>query len=299
MLYDVRLAIRYRYPAPSVHARSLLRLMPATIDGRQRVLSRLLRADPAPAEKREAVDFFGTAMTSLVWALPVEDFTVTMTARVDRAAAAEELDLSAPLADLGREIAEAQDIGPASPHHFTAASRRAPITPGLTAFARDHLRPGMSALEAVTAVGRALHHEMTFDAEATTVDTPAESAFAARRGVCQDFSHILIAGLRGIGIPAGYVSGFLRTSPPPGRPRLEGADAMHAWVRAWVGARMGWCDFDPTNDCPGGVDHITVGYGRDYDDVPPVRGALRGFGAQESEHSVDVVPLAGADAAER
>ena len=90
---------------------------------------------------------------------------------------------------------------------------------------------------------------------------------------------------------AGYVSGFLRTLPPPGKPRLEGAGAMHAWVRAWAGAEMGWIEFDPTNDRATGVDHIIVGYGRDYDDAAPVRGALRGFGAHESRQAVDVVPL--------
>ena len=88
---------------------------------------------------------------------------------------------------------------------------------------------------------------MRYDPDATEVDTPLAEAFAARHGVCQDFSHIMIAGLRSLGIPAGYVSGFLRTMPPPGKPRLEGADAMHAWVRAWCGAEAGWIEYDPTN----------------------------------------------------
>jgi transglutaminase-like putative cysteine protease len=132
---------------------------------------------------------------------------------------------------------------------------------------------------------------MTFDAEATTVDTPPREAFARGRGVCQDFTHVMIAGLRGIGIPAGYVSGFLRTFPPPGQPRLEGADAMHAWVRAWVGREMGWIEFDPTNDQAAGVDFVTVAVGRDYDDVAPIRGALRSAGRAETRQAVDVLPL--------
>ncbi|WP_286789655.1 transglutaminase-like domain-containing protein, partial [Thioclava sp. UBA3469] len=107
----------------------------------------------------------------------------------------------------------------------------------------------------------------------------------------QDFSHIMISCLRGVGIPAGYVSGFLRTYPPPGQPRLEGADAMHAWVRAWAGAETGWVEFDPTNNQYAGEDYITVGYGRDYDDVPPLRGAMRGAGGQQSAQAVDVIPL--------
>ena len=105
-------------------------------------------------------------------------------------------------------------------------------------------------------------------------------AFELKRGVCQDFSHIMISGLRGLGIPAGYVSGFLRTIPPQGKPRLEGADAMHAWVKVWCGRDAGWQEFDPTNDMRAGNDHIAVGYGRDYSDVAPIVGVLKTTGGQ-------------------
>ena len=127
--------------------------------------------------------------------------------------------------------------------------------------------------------------------EATTVATHASDAFKLKRGVCQDFSHVMIAGLRGLGIPAGYVSGFLRTIPPPGKERLEGADAMHAWVRAWCGREVGWIEFDPTNDMLASNDHITVGYGRDYSDVAPIVGVLRTTGSQTGEQAVDVIPV--------
>jgi transglutaminase-like putative cysteine protease len=160
----------------------------------------------------------------------------------------------------------------------------------MTAFAMDLITPDMSIRAAVLAIGQALHAHMTFDSGATDVLTPPAEAFANARGVCQDFSHILIACLRGVGIPAGYVSGFLRTAPPPGQPRLEGADAMHAWVRAWCGAEMGWIDYDPTNDMTVGDDHIAVAVGRDYADVSPVRGTLRSIGGHVTGHSVDVVP---------
>ncbi len=136
----------------------------------------------------------------------------------------------------------------------------------------------------------ALHRDMKFDAKATTVDTPPAEAFARRIGVCQDFAQVMIAGLRGIGIPSGYVSGFLRTVPPPGKARLEGADAMHAWVRAWCGD-AGWVEFDPTNACLVGPDHVVVGYGRDYGDVAPVAGVLRISGKQKSKQAVDVIAL--------
>jgi transglutaminase-like putative cysteine protease len=116
-------------------------------------------------------------------------------------------------------------------------------------------------------------------------------AFAARHGVCQDFSHIMIACLREIGVPAGYVSGFLRTEPPEGQPRLEGADAMHAWVAAWCGTQTGWVEFDPTNAIRVSSDHIVVARGRDYSDVAPVKGVLWTAGSQTTKQVVDVIPL--------
>ena len=162
------------------------------------------------------------------------------------------------------------------------------MVPEITAYTREHLSDDMTTMEAVRAVGESLHADMTYCAEATDVNTPVGTAFEARAGVCQDFSHIMIAGLRGVGIPAAYVSGFLRTYPPPGKEKLVGVDAMHAWVRAWVGPEVGWVEFDPTNNQFAGVDYIVIGYGRDYDDVAPVRGSMRGAGEQDSDQSVDV-----------
>ena len=137
-----------------------------------------------------------------------------------------------------------------------------------------------------------INNDFAYDTEATTVATHAYDAFRLKRGVCQDFSHVMIAGMRGLGVPAGYVSGFLRTIPPPGKERLEGADAMHAWVRVWCGREAGWLEFDPTNGMRAGDDHITVGYGRDYSDVAPIVGIVKIAGGQAAEQSVDVIPLA-------
>ncbi len=120
--------------------------------------------------------------------------------------------------------------------------------------------------------------------------SPAE-AFAARRGVCQDFAHVMIAGLRGLGLPALYVSGYIRTIPPPGKPRLAGADASHAWVAVWCGPSFGWLGLDPTNAIPEGDDHIVVARGRDYADVPPVDGVILSYGGHDLEVSVDVAPV--------
>src|SRR5262249_57426159 len=124
---------------------------------------------------------------------------------------------------------------------------------------------------------------------APAIPTPVPEAFAARRGVCQDFAHIMIAGLRGLGLPAGYVSGYIRTIPPPGKPRLQGADATHAWVSAWCGEEIGWLGLDPTNAIDVGNDHIRVATGRDFSDVSPIYGVFVGSGAQALDVKVDVI----------
>ena len=149
----------------------------------------------------------------------------------------------------------------------------------------------MSVREAADTLCRAIHSEFTYVPGATRVDTPPGEAFELRKGVCQDFTHVMIVALRSLDIPAGYVSGFLRTIPPPGKERLEGADAMHAWVRVWCGQATGWMEWDPTNDMMAGADHIRVAYGRDYSDVAPVIGILRIYGGHSTEQAVDVIPV--------
>ena len=159
--------------------------------------------------------------------------------------------------------------------------------PVLDSIARD----GMTVQEIGTAICERIHADFTYDAEATSVETTPIEAFRLKRGVCQDFTHVMIVALRSLGIPAGYVSGYLRTIPPPGKERLEGADAMHAWVRVWCGRASGWMEWDPTNNIMAGSDHIRVGYGRDYSDVAPVIGILKSYGSHTTEQAVDVVPV--------
>ena len=292
--YDIGLTIESAYAAATTGtARNLVRILPRAIPGRQTLLSGHVELRPLPDERADRADFFGNAVTEVAHRAGLDAMTVMLRARVERVAAPAPPDLSPPWDALGDELARLADLGAGSPLHFRAPSPRVAALPAVAAFARAALPggPPPSVLGAVRAVGLALHREMRFQAGATDVDTPPDAAFAARAGVCQDFTHVMIAGLRGLGIPAGYVSGFLRTTPPPGRPRMEGADAMHAWVRAWCGARMGWVEYDPTNDLLVGTDHVVVAWGRDYSDVAPVRGVLRTSGAQTSRHVVDVVPL--------
>lgn len=291
MRYDITLRIAYEYSRPTDRTRNLMRVVPRDIPGVQTISDVRLALSPTPSEQHDFVDFFGNIVTAAMWHRPIDAVDITLQLRAERRRVAPFLSLATPLDRLGQELSILRDVSARSPLHFTAASRRVPFHAGMTAFARALLKPGMTALEAVRAVGTALHAEMEFSDAATHVDTPAAEAFEQRAGVCQDFAHIMIACLRGIGIPAGYVSGFLRTYAPPGKEKLVGVDAMHAWVCAWVGPEVGWVEFDPTNNQPAGIDYVTIGYGRDYDDVAPVRGAMRGAGDQTSKQAVDVAAL--------
>lgn len=291
MLYDVGLTIEYTYARSAAAGRHALRLMPASLPGEQRVIAASIGIDPKPDELVERRDFFGNAVTTISYRAPHTEIIFALQARVERTGAEPALDISPRLDQLAAEIEAVRTLEPAAPVHFLGASPRITPAPAFHAYAMATAKPGMTALAAIEAVGRALHGDMRFDAEATTVDTPPLEAFENRHGVCQDFTHVMISCLRALGIPAGYVSGFLRTIPPPGEARLEGADAMHAWVRAWAGVDVGWVEYDPTNALWAAADHIVVARGRDYADVAPVKGVLRTAGGQTSEQRVDVVPL--------
>lgn len=291
MIYDIVLRLSHSYANPATGGRHLARLMPADLPGEQRLIAGHLDILPDPSERTDRSDFFGNRATDFAFRGAFDEVTLTLLARVDRRGPPPP-GPSLPLADLPHSLTAVRSLGPEAPVHFRAASPLVPALAEISAYALAQSRPGMTALAAVTALGQALHRDMNYDPEATDVDTPMAEAFAARHGVCQDFSHVMIAGLRGLGIPAGYVSGLLRTTPPPGKPRLEGADAMHAWVRAWCGPQAGWVEYDPTNAVFAGENHIVVARGRDYSDVSPIKGVLRVSGSQSGRHSVDVTPLA-------
>lgn len=289
--YDLRLKLRTRYDSASDRVRLLTHLLPRELEGRQTLSSRILTVTPTPDERGDFPDFFQNTATMIAYHSPVDGVRLELRARVVCRGQSTQLDLSPRLSDLKAEIAGVHSVAPSAPHHFLGASARVPSHAGITAFAQSVLTPGQTVLGIVEAFCAALHKEIKFEAGATDVNTPIDTAFERRTGVCQDISHIMICGLRALGIPAGYVSGFLRTEPPAGQPRLEGADAMHAWVRAWCGAELGWVEFDPTNACRAGRDHVVVAYGRDYADVSPIRGVMVTAGAQSSHHSVDMVPI--------
>ena len=184
---------------------------------------------------------------------------------------------------------EATSLGPASPIGYVFASPLVPVQRPVTAYAAASFPPGSGILAGAADLMHRIRTDFRYDAKATVISTPLKEVFEKRHGVCQDFAHVMIAGLRGLGLPAAYVSGYLRTIPPPGQPRLQGADATHAWVSLWCGAATGWIGFDPTNDLLVENDHIELAVGRDFSDVSPVDGIIVGSRKQKLSVAVDVL----------
>jgi transglutaminase-like putative cysteine protease len=188
------------------------------------------------------------------------------------------------------EVFAATDIGPTSPVHFLFASRQVSLDPEIRDYARESFSPGRPILAGALDLMQRIQDDFTYEVGATTVTTTPPMSFALRRGVCQDFAHIMISGLRGIGLPAAYVSGYLRTGNAAA-PGLQGADAMHAWVWVWCGQEAGWFGLDPTNAVLAGDDHVVVAIGRDYTDVAPIGGVVFASGRQRIDEAVSVTPV--------
>jgi transglutaminase-like putative cysteine protease len=289
MRYRIAIAIETLYPAGAPACEHVFRLEPSTREG-QSVRDVRLSIDPIPDEQRAFRDFFANSTT----AVAIRRGHPRLSVRVD--ALAEVKARSHPGAGPSREAVRAQALGvralgPDAPAHFLFESPRLSLVPAITAYAAESVLPDRPVLTGVRALCERLHRDFVYDPLATSVGDDAERAFALRRGVCQDFTQVMLAGLRGLGVPAAYVSGVLRTHPPPGEPRLEGADGMHAWVRVWAGEEIGWVDFDPTNAGPAGEGHVVIAIGRDYGDIAPIDGVILTAGGHESAVSVDVAPL--------
>ncbi len=174
---------------------------------------------------------------------------------------------------------------------FMLGSHFAPQADALRLLAADLFWPGRPLLEATCALMQRIHGRMRYEPKATTVATHALQALELGRGVCQDYAHLMIGALRSIGLAARYVSGYLLTQPPPGQPRLLGADASHAWIALWCPVQ-GWIALDPTNNIAVSANHVTLSWGRDYADVAPLRGVIRGGGSAPPAVAVTVLPLA-------
>lgn len=290
MIYDTKIRILYEYESLAGGGRHLVRVLPNPTWPGQRLIAGAVTLTPEPEERTETADFFGNPVLHAALRAPHTRLEILMQARVQVEPAPRTEAADAPLSRLGEEIGAIRSLAPDTPHHFLAPSPRVSRDADIAAWAREALEGAETIRQAADILCRRIADEFVYDGEATEVSTGAREAFRLRRGVCQDFSHVMIAGLRALGIPAAYVSGVLRTRPPAGSPRLEGADAMHAWVRVWCGSQAGWAAFDPTNAIPAGDQHVAVAWGRDYSDVAPVVGVLRTAGGHRTAQHVDVVP---------
>ncbi|MBI1203881.1 MAG: transglutaminase family protein [Rhodopseudomonas sp.] len=291
MIYDIRQTTDCTYASSVAHAHHVLRLTPINRPG-QRVQVSSLRIEPEPVHWREGQDFFGNRLTWIAIEEAHEALTVKMSARI----AVEKFAVPA-VADtpsweaVQEEVFASTAIGPTAPSHFLFPSRMVSLDPEIRDYARPSFPPGRSLFEGARELMRRIKTDMVYDTAATTVTTTPPMSFALRRGVCQDFAHIMISGLRGLGLSAAYVSGYLRTNRPPGATRLQGADATHAWVLVWCGAAIGWVGFDPTNDLIASDEHIVLAVGRDYTDVAPMDGVIVAHGGQHIDVSVNVIPV--------
>jgi transglutaminase-like putative cysteine protease len=291
VIYDVRQTTACVYASPVAHAHHVLRLMPINRAG-QRVHVAALQIGPEPQHQREGQDFFGNRLTWIDVEEPHRTLTVKLTARVSVDALVEPAPLTTPAWEAVREEAFAtRDIGPMSPAHFLFPSRMISLDPEIRDYARESFLPDRPVLDAAIELMKRLKSDIAYEIGATTVTTTPPMSFALRRGVCQDFAHIMISGLRGIGLPAVYVSGYLRSAPRTDATRLQGADAMHAWVLVWCGREAGWIGLDPTNAIIASDEHIVLALGRDYTDVAPMDGVIVGSGGQRIDVAVSVTPV--------
>jgi transglutaminase-like putative cysteine protease len=280
MRYRVHHVTTYAYGERVDLATHRLHLTPRVLP-HQRVIATGIAAEPLPARRTEDADHFGNTTTRLFLDQPHQRFQVTLEAMVD---------VEFPPPPTSSPPWEQAVAAREEAAEFAFDS---PLAPGATAagaYAAPSFAPGRPSFEVVRDLTRRIRQDFRFVPGVTDVTTPVEQVLKLRAGVCQDFTHVMIAGLRAHGIPARYVSGYIRTRPKPGEARRRGADQSHAWVSAWLGRRAGWVDFDPTNDLVVADEHVVLAWGRDFADVSPVRGVILGGGAHSVTVEVDLEP---------
>jgi transglutaminase-like putative cysteine protease len=289
MKYRLRHRSSYRYALPVDLSSHVLHLAPRHLP-RQIVTESDIVADPAPAFWEIRADYFGNRVAHLSLVEPHDRFSVELVARVEVQPPAP-LDPSAspPWESVRDGLREGGGTEWASIVEFTFPSLLAAPDPAITAYAAESFRPGRKLLEAALDLNGRIHRDFTFDPAATVVATPLAEVMAHRRGVCQDFAHLAVAAFRSQGLAARYVSGYIRTYRADRGPNFAGADASHAWVSIHCPG-IGWVDLDPTNDLVVEDEHIVLAWGRDYDDVSPIRGVLLGGGEHKLDVAVQVTP---------
>ncbi len=285
MRYRVSHISNYVYGSPVDLAAHLLHLRPRPLPW-QKVVSDRIVAEPDGARRRDAEDHFGNIATWLFLDRPHADFIVTAESVVD---------VSYPkppdkTAAWETVVQAAHDVAAGVAAEFRFDSPMAPATVETRDYARKSFSKDRPVLEALCDLNTRIYKEFRFRSGVTTISTPVSQVMKRREGVCQDFSHLMVSALRGIGLPARYNSGYIRTKPPPGQKRRQGADQSHAWVGAWLGPEHGWVDLDPTNGIVVRDEHVLLGWGRDYGDVSPVQGIILGGGVHHLKVAVDLEP---------
>jgi transglutaminase-like putative cysteine protease len=267
-----------------------MRLTPRALT-RQRLLEHEIEVHPTPAATNQRIDYFGNDVTFATIERTHRQLSVISRSRVAVSPAFIPDAGETPGWETVRGLCRADRTASVlEATEFTFASPLVPLEPVFAEFAASAFEPGRPILDAVTDLTARIHREFKFDPAATTISTPLIEVLEKRRGVCQDFAHLQIACLRALGLPARYVSGYLETVPPPGQSKLVGSDASHAWLSFFCPG-IGWMDVDPTNNLFPSMQHITLGWGRDYSDVSPVRGVILGAGKHDLNVAVDVVSL--------
>ncbi len=292
--YEVHHRTTYAYSETVPICHNELHLLPRA-HPRQRLFTSALTVDPEPTIISSHVDFFGNQVN--MFAIEEGHRRLVVAARsvveVDPPQDWRSLQ-PLPWEMLRDRLARDTDDATLDARQFTFDSPLVRSSPRLASWAAESFTPGRAWNEALVELTSRIHHDFAYDPTATTTSTPVEEVFSLKRGVCQDFAHLQIACLRSLGLAARYISGYISNERPPGAisgaPGMVGADASHAWLACW-GGNDGWLDVDPTNDCLAGTLHVTIGWGRDYGDVTPVKGVCLGGGTHTMEVAVHVSRL--------
>lgn len=285
--YRIRHETLYRYAADVAHSHHLLHLVPRPAPY-QECLEHEIDIQPPPQRRVQEIDAFGNPMVRVELAQPHRELRVTSQMQIEVH--------SRPAVPPGttepwERVRDSFAYRGAWPSHdqldaarFRHESPHVRVKQAFTDYSADCFAPGQPLLDCAEKLSSKLHREIEYSPGTTTIGTSATEILETRRGVCQDFAHFMISCLRSRGLPARYVSGYLRTHTPGEESKLVGDGASHAWVSVWS-PPYGWIDFDPTNGCFAGTDHVAVAWGRDFGDVSPLRGVILGG----AEHQLSVV----------
>ena len=290
MLYNVSHRTTYRYSYPVSVGEHVACLKPRSFS-RNKLVQNKLTIDPQPSTLTERIDYFGNILSFFTVEEPHKVLIVEAKSQVEiESRANSATSFSLPWEESAKFLAEDRSDEGLAAYQFQFASPRVRLNQEFASYALESFTPGRPMRKALMELTSRIYTDFRFDSKATTVRTPPEEVFLKRHGVCQDFAHVEIACLRSINVAARYVSGYLRTYPPPGKPRMVGADASHAWISAYS-RDEGWLDMDPTNNVAPTDGHVTLAWGRDYGDVSPLRGLILGRGGNTLQVEVDVEPL--------